>query len=284
MKPPITYYGGKSGMATTIANLFPPHRVYIEPFFGSGAVFFAKQPAVHEIINDLDGAVVTFFRMLRDRPDDLAAACALSPHARQEFDDADLDLDLDDLEVARRFWVRVSQSFAKTAGRKTGWSVTTARTQAVPASMFSRLGRFAACAQRLAGTTIESCDAAGLVRRLATPDAVVYVDPPYLATTRSSRKAGSTCIDYRCDMGDDEAHEDLAEALRTTTATVFLSGYHSDLYDRLYHDWPRIEWQTHAHGSNALTSTRGNRTEVLWSNRGLTNDGQASIFEYLEGA
>lgn len=267
MRAPFAYYGGKSGMAPTIADLFPPHRVYIEPFFGSGAVFFAKPPAVHEIVNDLDGAVVAFFRCLRDRRDELTEACALTPHARDEFDAAAMDEDLDDLELARRFWARVNQSFAKTAGRQTGWSVTTARTQSVPASVAGRIGRFAACADRLAATSIERCDAADLVRRLATPDTVIYADPPYLADTRRSRRAGTACADYRVDMGDPERHEDLAEALRATEATVFLSGYHSPLYDGLYGDWDRIEWQAHAHSSNALRVNRGARTEVLWSNR-----------------
>jgi site-specific DNA-adenine methylase len=58
MKAPFTYYGGKAGMAHRLIALFPPHRVYMEPFFGSGAVLFAKEPVAHEIVNDLDHAVV----------------------------------------------------------------------------------------------------------------------------------------------------------------------------------------------------------------------------------
>lgn len=270
MKAPYAYYGGKSGMAALIVSMMPPHRVYIEPFFGSGAVYFQKPPAVHEIVNDLDGAVVAFFRCLRDQPEELTRVCALTPYARDEFHAADMDGEgLDDLELARRFWARVNQSFSKTAGRQTGWSITTARTQSPPASVFGRLGRFAVCAERLAGTSIEQCDAADLIRRLATPDTVVYADPPYLADTRHSRREGSSCGDYRVDMGDPDRHEDLADALLATEATVFLSGYHSPLYDRLYGDWDRIEWQTHAHGSNALRVGRGARTEVVWSNRTL---------------
>lgn len=130
MRAPFAYYGGKSAIAPTFASFFPEHRVYIEPFFGSGAVFFAKPPAVHEILNDLDDAVYNFFHCLRTRRDELTEACALTPHSRTEFSAADMDTELDELERARRFWVRVNQSFAKTAGVQTGWSVTTARTQA----------------------------------------------------------------------------------------------------------------------------------------------------------
>lgn len=277
MRSPFAYYGGKSGIAPTIAALFPEHRVYIEPFFGSGAVFFAKRPAVHEILNDLDDAVVNFFECLRNRRDELTEACALTPHSRTEFELADLGADVDDLERARRFWVRVNQSFAKTAGVQTGWSVTTARTQAVPASIAGRIARFEACASRMLAATWENCDAADLVQRLATPNSVVYLDPPYLATTRRSRRAGTACNDYRQDMGADEDHERLAEVLHACPGAVYLSGYHSPLYDSLYGDWDRIEWSMNLHSSNAVTTERGKRTEVLWSNRELALPAQGEM-------
>lgn len=267
MRPPFAYYGGKTGLARRIVDLMPPHRVYIEPFFGSGAVLFAKTPTDHEIINDLDGAVVAFFRCLRDRRDELAEACALTPYARAEYQVADLDEPgLEDLELARRFWARVNQSFAKTAGRGTGWSVTTARTQSTAASALSRLGRFGALADRLASVVIEQCDAAELVERLATPDTVVYADPPYVASSRANAGA-----DYRVE-GTDDGHRQLAQVLHDTPATVLLSGYHSPLYDDLYGDWWRIEWPVHVHSSNTVREGRGQRVEVLWSNRDLTRD------------
>lgn len=274
MKPPFTYYGGKVGMAERIVGMLPPHRVYIEPFFGSGAVLFAKPPSMHEIVNDLDNVVVTFFRVLRERMDELAEVCALTPYARAEYEAAVFEGTgggLDDLELARRFWVRVNQSFAKTAGRRTGWSVTTARTQAAPASVRGRLARFAECAERLATVSIECCDAASLVTRLATPDAVVYADPPYLPSTRNGRGRvvpAGTADDYRVDMGEDD-HRRLAEVLTATPAAVILSGYPSDLYEDLYRGWWHVDVAVSVHSSNSVTVDRGRRIERLWSNRPL---------------
>src|SRR5690606_17139596 len=118
VKPPFAYYGGKTGMAQRIVSLLPPHKSYIEPFFGSGAVLFAKPPAMCEIVNDLDHSLVTFFRVLRDRTDELVDVCALTPHARAEYQAAGLDEDLDDLERARRFWVGVKQAGGETCGRQ----------------------------------------------------------------------------------------------------------------------------------------------------------------------
>ena len=41
-RTPITYYGGKQQLVSTILPMIPSHRVYCEPYFGGGAVFFAK--------------------------------------------------------------------------------------------------------------------------------------------------------------------------------------------------------------------------------------------------
>lgn len=275
MKPPFAYYGGKTGMAQRLVSMLPPHRTYIEPFFGSGAVLFAKPRSVHEIVNDVDRNVVTFFRVLRERTDELIDVCALTPHAREEYAAADLNEDLDDLERARRFWVRVNQSFSHAAGQRSGWSITTSRTQSVPGSILGRIARFTACADRLMATTIECCDAADLIDRLATPTTAIYVDPPYLASTRRSG-SGPRASDYITDMGDEASHRRLAEVLHATPAGVLLSGYHSPLYDDLYGDWPRIEIPVLAQASNAVTAERGERTEVIWSNRSLDR-GQLSL-------
>lgn len=270
MKPPFSYYGGKIGMARRLVAMLSPHRTYIEPFFGSGAVLFAKRPALCEIINDLDGNVVTFFRVLRERTDELIDVCALTPHARAEYEAADLSGDLDDLERARRFWVRVNQSFAKTAGRQTGWSVTTARNQSVPGSILGRIARFTAAAERLMHCSIECCDAADLIDRLATAETAIYVDPPYLAETRRGRDRQRPA-DYLHDMGDEAGHRRLAESLHATPAAVLLSGYPSPLYEDLYGDWERIEIPVRVHSSNSVTAERGERTEVVWSNRSLAH-------------
>lgn len=275
---PFAYYGGKAGMARTIVDLMPDHRVYIEPFFGSGAVFFAKPRARFEILNDIDRNIVTFFRVLRERTDELEQACALTPHARTEYVNADLDEDLDDVERARRFWVRVNQSFAKTAGRQTGWSITTTRTQSVPASILSRIGRFSAAAERLMQASIECCDAVDLIARLATDDTVIYADPPYLASTRRDGDRQRPA-DYVHDMGMPEDHERLAEVLAVTPAKVILSGYPSELYEDLYGDWHRIAIPVRVHSSNAVTAERGQRTEVLWLNFEPEAEREARLFD-----
>jgi DNA adenine methylase len=285
MKACFAYYGGKSGMAPLIVSLLPPHRVYMEPFAGSLAVLFAKEPSQHEIVNDLDGAVVAFFRMLRDRPDDLERACRLTPYARLEYQIADLSASgLSDLELARRFWVRVNQSFAKSHGGRTGWSVTTARNQSTTNSVLGRLDRFQACAERLMSVVIESYDASELIDRLATPDTSIYADPPYLGSGRSGSRQTGGYTDYAQDMSDPQSHERLAEALHRTPAAVILSGYPTPLYETLYGDWDYLDISVHVHSSNAVAVERGERTERLWSNRPLQTSAQQAMDLWAEEA
>lgn len=57
----------------------------LEPFFGSGAVFFNKPPSPLETINDIDGDVVNLFRVIRDRPNELARLVYWTPYSRQEY-------------------------------------------------------------------------------------------------------------------------------------------------------------------------------------------------------
>ena len=71
----MPYSGGKQRIAQAIADLLPPHESYIEPFAGALSVLLAKEPAPLEVVNDLNGDLVTFWRILRDQPDDLERVC-----------------------------------------------------------------------------------------------------------------------------------------------------------------------------------------------------------------
>lgn len=65
LKTPISYYGGKQQLSSVILSLLPPHKAYNEPFFGGGAIFFAKRPCEREYINDLNGAMINFYQVLK---------------------------------------------------------------------------------------------------------------------------------------------------------------------------------------------------------------------------
>jgi DNA adenine methylase len=72
VRPPMAYFGGKTKLARRIAARLPAHEHYVEPFCGSLAVLLAKAPARIETVSDLDGDLVTFWRVLREQPAQLA--------------------------------------------------------------------------------------------------------------------------------------------------------------------------------------------------------------------
>lgn len=270
MKPAFAYYGGKSRLAPWIASLLPPHRVYVEPFAGSAAVLLAKPRSPHEILNDVDGDVVRFYRVLRDQPEDLERVCALTPYARDEFDachPATTSGELDDLELARRWWARSSMSFAQTGTGATGFSSSIVRGANNARSMANRVYRFQAVAERLSGVTIENRDAIDVLDRYDSPDAVAYLDPPYAAETRTSYRDGRRPGgDYAHEFADEDDHRALAAAAREYSGTVVLSGYPGPLYEELFDGWSRIDRSVVRHASNGRGRT-ATVTESLWVNR-----------------
>lgn len=263
----MTYFGGKTTLAPVIAGLLPPHQHYVEPYCGSLAVLLAKSPSQMETLNDLDGALVTFWRVLRDCPGDLVRVCALTPHARAEQAGA-YDLDgCDELEVARRVWVQLTQGRAGLRMR-TGWRhYIKPGTFGMPDHLAGYLARIMPAAERLREASLECLPALDVIAKYgAHRDVLLYVDPPYLGSAR-----GWDDNAYVCEMRGESDHRDLAEALHKCKSAVAISGYASDLYDReLYAGWDR-------HTMGASTGHRGgSRVEVLWSNRPLGQ--QMSLF------
>ncbi|NIL56235.1 DNA adenine methylase [Salinispora arenicola] len=272
MKPPIGYYGSKATIADQIVRHLPPHEHYVETFAGSLAVLLAKRPSKLETVNDLDEELITFWRVLRGRPDDLARAAALTPHARAEHHTAH-EPATDELEVARRVWVRLTQGRTGTL-RRTGWRHYIdpgGTSMSMPAYLDAYRRRIRPAAARLARVSLEARPALDVISAYGHPDALLYVDPPYPRHTRSG-------TNYRHEMPDDAAHRKLADALHQTRAAVVLSGYPSELYDDLYAGWDRVDITT----GTSQGGTWAARTEVIWSNRALSN--QPSLLDALTPA
>lgn len=273
MKPPIPYFGSKQTIAGWIVSLLPPHEHYVEPFGGSLAVLLAKPPSPLETVNDLDRRLITFWRVLRERPQELARVCALTPHARAEYGEAlaRIDHEADELECARLVWVILHQGRGRRLDGHEGWRHTVARTAAgsgqnrVAATLGNSVGRIPAAAERLRTVSLECMPALDLIAKYGThPDALLYIDPPYLGTTRGGAHR------YGLEMPNEAEHRALGCVLGASRAAVLLSGYPSPLYEELYEGWHRA--QTPASTGNGRSGEKA-RTEVLWSNRPLRAQG-----------
>lgn len=132
----LNYPGAKWGMAEEIVALMPPHRSYLEPFFGSGAVLFNKPPSAIETVNDIDGDIVNFFTVLREQPEELARLIDLTPYARDVFDDAHHNRGSEPLDRAYRFAIRSKMGYGFKTYTQTGFKIDIAGRQGSYASRY----------------------------------------------------------------------------------------------------------------------------------------------------
>ena len=250
----LRYPGSKWSLAGEIANNFGDHYHYVEPYFGSGAVFFTKDPSGHELVNDVHSTVVNFFRVLRDRTDELLFALETTPWSREEYNQSHL-VTGDELEDARRFVTRIWQAHASDLAKKTGWKNRGSRQRAGGMSLlWQRVpGELSELAMRLKDAEIENRPAIEVIKRFATPDTQIYADPPYLMETRTQKM-------YASEMSVDE-HVEMLETLVAHPGPVVISGYANHLYDEKLAGWEKILIKP------PKVEKAATRMEVLWVKR-----------------
>lgn len=251
-RPLVRYHGGKWILAPWIISHFPAHRCYVEPFGGGGSVLLRKARSYAEVYNDLDGEIVNLFRVARDRGEELATRCEMTPFARTEFEQSYADC-ADELEQARRTLARSFMGFGSNAHNSaTGFRANSNLSGTTPAHDWANYpDALRRVVTRLRGVVIENRDAIACMQQHDGPDTLHYVDPPYVFSTRGDAKA-----DYRHELSDTQ-HELLAAELADLRGVVIVSGYRCDLYDRLYAGWHRIDRAARADGA-------ARRVESLW--------------------
>ncbi len=251
MKQLFKYPGGKWRIAEWVISHFPAHKVYCEPFFGGGGVFFRKAPSLIETINDINGDIVNLFRVCREHPDELAAALAFTPWARDEYKDC-YAIEGDDIERARRTVVRHCQSFGTTNSNLNTWKNSQTYNSPRNATQWKELPDivYQVCG-RLKDAQIENVDALTLIGRYNDPQTLLYLDPPYLQSIRKRNM-------YKCEMTDKQ-HIELLELIKQSKSKICLSAYDNELYNDYLKDWYTDEKRTTAQMGKQ-------RTEKLYMN------------------
>lgn len=82
------YMGSKFSVLPWLLPQLPSCNHYVSVFGGGGTDLLNREPSPIETYNDINGAVVNFFKVLRDSPLDLIAALELTPHSRYEYNEA----------------------------------------------------------------------------------------------------------------------------------------------------------------------------------------------------
>jgi DNA adenine methylase len=228
LKTPITYYGGKQALLKHLLPLIPSHKIYCEPFFGGGALFFAKNPSEVEIINDINSEVVNFFKVVQTKFDALQKEVRSSLHSRELYKKAMVVYNnpdmFDDVKRAWAFWVATNQGFSSRIG---SWGF--GREDSKEAAIAQKRDAFTReYADRLKKVQVEHNDALKVIERSDSDETFFYIDPPYINSDQG-HYSGYTETDYNL----------LLDKLSKVKGKFLLSSYPSTLLNKYIrkHKW-----------------------------------------------
>jgi DNA adenine methylase len=262
MKTPISYYGGKQTLAKIILELMPPHRLYCEPFLGGAAIFFAKEPSTVEIINDTNGELVNFYRVVKTSFGALEREIVQTLHSRRLHEQAwvvyqNPDM-FDPVKRAWAIWVLANSSYGCKLNGTFGYD----RKGCNSKKLDNKRENFtAAYGERLRRAQIECCDAVRIIKSRDVPDGFFYLDPPYVGADQGHYD-GYTQDDF--DL--------LLETLQALKGKFLLSSYRNkglaDCSER--NGWYTIELSMKLSMTNRYEYR--NKIEVLTANYPLSQE------------
>lgn len=275
----FNYFGGKTRHLDWILPKLDRRHVvelrdcthWVEVFCGSAVVSLnLDHPFPIETINDIDGGVVNFFRVLRDHGQELIDKVLLTPYSRNEY-----LLSLKPLrgtgkavmiENARRYFVRQQQSFgglghARVNNWRTQYKETRRGMSLETSKLLGKIHRLDMITARLMMMQIENRDFVFMMENYAQSNTLLYCDPPYVHISRTGKK------DYAWEMSD-EQHERFLDLAVKSKSKIAISGYLNPLYNERLKDWYRYVCDERVVN---IGRKRGVR-EVLWTNYNATNN------------
>jgi DNA adenine methylase len=268
MKPPISYYGGKQRMVHNILPLIPKHTVYVEPFAGGAAVFFAKpwpntENSHHyrEVLNDKDEHLINFYRVLQtpEKREALIDRLSLTLYSEAEYAKSkDLE-NGDEVQRAWAYFVNINTSFSNKLNGGWGRQVF-ARNSA--ATWVQRVERLSEYLERMSSVYIACDDALTVIRQWDSPQTFFYCDPPYPGT-ECGHYGGYTVEDFQA----------LVSTLNECQGSFILSNY-EQAGANIPDDWERFEFEATMSSKGRVGYDRSKkadeshqnreRTEVVW--------------------
>jgi DNA adenine methylase len=183
MSAPLSYIGGKNRLANSIIEIFPEHTTYVEAFAGGAQVFFRKEPSKVEVLNDLDGEIVNFYRVCQQHYEELLRYFRFAVVSRQWFDllKATNPATLTDIQRAARHLYLLRNSFAGLV-RNPAY-----RREVIqpPGFNLERLPELIEKShRRLARVQIECAPYGEVLKHFDRSTTLFYLDPPYWGRNR----------------------------------------------------------------------------------------------------
>ena len=280
--PPLKWHGGKHYLAHKIIALMPPHLHYVEPYFGGGAVLFARDPTrdwyegaadydgsakmrgCSEVANDINGELMNFWDILKSPAlfSEFQERLRMTPFSEVEFHRS-MNGFYDECKFNRAlaFFIRCRQSrqglgkdFATVSRNRTRRG----QNEQVSAWL-TAIDGLPEVHARLKRVLILNRPALDVIRTQDGPRTLFFLDPPYLHETRTVTEA------YQHEMSHND-HADLLATLHAIDGAFLLSGYRSDLYDfeAETYGWHRVEFDLPNNAAGGKSKRR--MTECVWVN------------------
>lgn len=263
MRTPFSYYGGKQQLAKTIVRKIPEHMMYVEPFFGGGAVFWAKEPSKGEVINDTNRKLMTFYEIVQSDFLGLEKLVEISLHSRDNHRKAQVIYDNPDLfdktRLAWAVWILANESYASKLNGSYGWD----RMGSTSKTLRNRRESFSLdYAVRLQDVEIESVDALRIIRNRDGAGTFFYVDPPYI---------GTDCGHY--DGYSKQDYQNLLDVLTGIEGKFLLSSFPNRLLDDALkrYGWRNLQISMRM-SVTAKAQPRKMKTEMLVGNYDIDGD------------
>ncbi len=259
---PLTYYGGKQKLTKVILPLIPPHKTYVEPFVGGGAIFWSKPITEVEVINDYNRELINFYEMVQNEFVELEKLIRISLHSRSLHNDALVIYNnphlFDRLKRAWAVWVLSNQSFSSMMGDAWGYDKTSS---SIAKKISNKRASFSEeYAIRLQNVQIENTDALRVINSRDHVSAFHYCDPPYY-NSDCGHYDGYSMADYAS----------LLQCLAQVKGKFLLSSYRSPELKRYIqdHGWFSIEIQANVMVDNVNNKPHKKKIEVLTANYDL---------------
>jgi DNA adenine methylase len=246
IRSPFKWVGGKYKLRKKIISILPVHECYVEVFGGAAWVLMGKQPSNVEVLNDIDGELINFFRVIKKQPRAFINSFKWDLVSRHEFERlTKINPErLSPVVRAHRFYYLVMAGW--------GGELDSPRfqTSILDAGHGNRLigalkqleNRIMPVYSRLQTVIIEQLDWKDCIERYDDKKTVMYLDPPY---------PGNNC-NYRFNLRDVKDHEQIAKILRKTKAKIILSTYNLPALSRLFSDFfvQPVEFPSGMQGAN----------------------------------
>lgn len=264
MKTPISYYGGKQNLVSTILPLIPDHDTYVEPFVGGGAIFWSKDKSEVEVINDTNKELINFYECVQNEFVELEKMVRISLHSRSLHNDATVIYNnphmFSRLKRAWAVWILAAQSYSSKLNGNYGYDV---KKGTMGSKITNKRKDFTLeLSIRMQDVQIECTDALRIISSRDHMGAFHYCDPPYY---------NSDCGHY--DGYSLQDFESLLKLLANVKGKFLLSSYPSEILERytVQHGWCSRGLEQVVSVANRFGKSGKKKIEMLTANYDLSN-------------